>query len=163
MTRRPRPLLAMLAFVLLGTSCTGDESPGQKLEIAVNLFNNAVRWGNINAAAAYVPTDKRDAWVKRRRRLADTISILDYDLVDVRHLAITALDAEVTVSIQWSPKTSNVVETTTLLQKWKYIDTEKRWEMDEQKELEKDKTDDPNDRPAMVEPDAPPDLDPAPE
>lgn len=154
MTLGARTLISVLIGATMASACTGEESPGQKLDIAVNLFNHSVRWGNVNAAAAYIPAAKKEAWVKRRRRLAESVVILDYEVVEVRHAEMTALSAEVTVTVEWRPKNSNVVEMTTLLQKWRYIDTEKRWEMDEQSEVEKDGPED-LDEPAGREPDSP--------
>ncbi|MBT9560546.1 MAG: hypothetical protein IV100_31265 [Myxococcales bacterium] len=128
----------LLLLVLVTSACTGGETPGQKLQFAVMTYNHSLRWGNLQAAAAYLKAEKREEWLKRRRRLMETVNLLDYEIVDVRHLEMTSLDAEVTVTFSWSPKTSNIVETTSILQTWKYLDEEKRWELEGQKEIERE-------------------------
>ncbi len=131
-------ILWVAAMMLAPSACTGGETPGQKLQFAVMTYNHSLRWGNLQAAAAYLKADKREEWLKRRRRLMETVNLLDYELVDVRHLEMTSLDAEVTVTFTWSTKTSNIVETTSILQTWKYLDEEKRWELEGQKEIERE-------------------------
>jgi hypothetical protein len=131
-------LHGLLLLVMVTSACTGGETPGQKLQFAVMTYNHSLRWGNLQAAAAYLKAEKREEWLKRRRRLMETVNLLDYEIVDVRHLEMTSLDAEVTVTFSWSPKTSNIVETTSILQTWKYLDEEKRWELEGQKEIERE-------------------------
>ncbi len=141
----PRLRIALVAVLAL--ACGGNESPGQRLQHSVTTFNHAVRWDNLPIAQEFVPADERDAWLKRRRRIAERVTFLDYEIVEVRHIAMTATDAEVIVTLTWTPKTSNVVETTRVLQSWRYVEDEKRWELAKQVESKVDESGDPADDP----------------
>ena len=130
--------LVLLFLSSIAIGCTGSESSAERLQLSVMMYNQALRWGNIGDAASYIPDDKREEWTKRRRRLEETVVILDYDLVEVRHPDAAAPKADVTVSFEWRGKSSNVVETGKFVQEWTYRDVDKRWFMIKQTEIKKE-------------------------
>lgn len=147
----PRPLLALSYALLLSfalSACAGNESPGQRLQTSVTAFNHALRWDNLAIAKEFIPEADREAWARRRRRINERVTFLDYEIVEVRHAAMTAIEAEVLVSLTWTTKTSNVVETTRVVQEWKYIEDEKRWELAKQTEAQGDDAAEPIEDPS---------------
>lgn len=110
-------LLASLACALAG--CAGGMlSTRDELKLAIQDFNDGVRWGKVEQSAARLPIEGRAGFAERYAALEDDLEIMDYDVqrVDLDRAAERAL---VRVDMSWSLKRRGLVERTVVEQDWR--------------------------------------------
>ena len=110
-----------LALALLLAACGAAMPKGQaeKLQEAVYEYNRALRWGNIDTAAAYLPAAERPAFLREHK--GDSTIIMGADVLAVEPDYEHDL-AEVTVAYEWRSPTGITVNLTRMRQIWRYTD-----------------------------------------
>lgn len=109
-------LLVSLACALAG--CAGGMlSTRDELKLAIQDFNDGVRWGKVEQSAARLPVDRRAAFAERFAGLEDELEIMDYDVqrIDWDRASDRAL---VRVDVSWSLKRRGLVERTVVEEEW---------------------------------------------
>lgn len=105
--------LAAFATALL-SACAGAFTPQRdELKIAVQEFNDGMRWGKLEQTAMHLPVERRQAFSERFAGLEDELEIMDYDVQRVE-FDRQKDTAAVRVDISWSLKRRGIVERTVL-------------------------------------------------
>lgn len=106
-------------------------------------YNNAMRWRNWEAAARYVPEDRRDDFMARKDGQGDRMRVTDFEVRDVRHDS-RAKRAFVIVEFAWHRYPSLTMERTRLRQEWDFLGGRSGWVLRDQTEIEiEEESDDP--------------------
>lgn len=114
--------LSVCCLSLIGACASGMAvTKPQKLREAVTQYNRHIRWGNTGGAAAYLPADKRQAFIDARADADGELVILSVDVgaVDADY---DAGIAKVDVRYEWRAENGITVNTTRLRQLWRYDD-----------------------------------------
>jgi hypothetical protein len=109
--------LVLLIGALTACSAGMPKTQSEKLQEAVYEYNRALRWNNIDAAAAYLPRADRPAFVAEHKR-GDTV-IMGADVLDVSPDYDQGV-AEVTVVYEWRAPDGITVTATRIRQLWRY-------------------------------------------
>ncbi len=116
---RSRLLVSLVSLACaLGAGCAGSIlSSRDELKLAIQDFNEGVRWGKVEQSAARLPVDLRAGFAERYAGLEDDLEIMDYDVqrIDWDRAADRAL---VRVDMQWSLKRRGLVERTIVEEEW---------------------------------------------
>ncbi len=137
-TAKARCDAVSLAFLLLTLGLASACASGvavtkpEKLKDAVTQYNRHIRWGNTNAAAGYIPFEKRGAFKDAHA---------DNDMV-ILGVEVGAVEAdyeggiaEVRVRYEWRETNGITVKKTSLRQLWKYED--EHWLLHSKTEIKK--------------------------
>jgi hypothetical protein len=117
---------AVWAFALLVPGCIAGAgySTKDRVTSAAREYNDGVRWGKYEEAAAHIAKDRRDKFIERHKALEDELEIADYELVSIeidksdrKHEKVTAR-----VDYTWTLKRVGLVEKTTTRQIWEEHD-----------------------------------------
>ena len=111
--------VAMLAAWLAACGAAMPKSTAEKLQEAVYEYNRALRWGNIDSAAAYLPVADRPAFLKEHK--GDSTVIMGADVLAVEPDYDRNV-AEVTVIYEWRAPDGITVNATRIRQLWQYDD-----------------------------------------
>ncbi len=135
--------VAMLAAWLAACGAAMPKSTAEKLQEAVYEYNRALRWGNIDSAAAYLPVADRPAFLKEHK--GDSTVIMGADVLAVEPDYDHDL-AEVTVVYEWRVRDGISVTATRIRQIWRYRDD--AWQLASRQEVkgEPEKNRDPASR-----------------
>jgi len=109
----------LLVLALTACGAAMPKSTAEKLQESVYEYNRALRWNNIDVAAAYLPPADRPAFLKEHKR-GDTV-IMGADVLDVSPDYEQGL-ADVTVAYEWRAPDGITVNATRILQIWRYQD-----------------------------------------
>lgn len=99
---------------------TGDGMQ-TKLRDASSAYNRALRWGDIDRAAHFLPAEAQQEFLERHEDVREKLVIVDYDVIRLdldRERGVAASRAEIT----WHPDRSNVVKKTTIDQAWQFYE-----------------------------------------
>lgn len=120
-----RKLALALAVVLtspvLGLGCATADGMQEKLYDATRGYNRALRWGDFDRAAAYIPDAAVDAFLSQSERVEDKLVILDYQLSRLKLDKQTGQAAS-RVEIQWHTDDRLIVEETIVDQTWQFYE-----------------------------------------
>ena len=111
-------IIAAFSVPLLAAGCAAAFTPQKdELKIAVQEFNDGIRWGKIEQSAMHLPLDRRQAFSERYAGLEEELEILDYDVQRVE-FDRQQDTAKVRVDISWSLKRRGIVERTVIEESW---------------------------------------------
>jgi hypothetical protein len=88
---------------------------------AAREYDNDVRWGRYDEAAAHVPSAERQRFIDRHASLEDNLEIADFEMTNVQ-VDKKKDTATARVEYTWSLKTRGIVEKTTTKQHWERRD-----------------------------------------
>lgn len=115
-----RVTLCMSLSLALGACATGDGMQ-EKLRDATRGYNGAIRWGDVDRAAGYLPQESVDAFLQRMDQSAEKLVIVDYQVTRLdldKKAGVAASRAE----ILWHTDRRLVVETTHVDHLWQFHD-----------------------------------------
>jgi len=112
-------LLVVIASFALTCACGSAQNRRSALRDAVREYTDATRWGHIAKAATFIPAKKRGDFVRRRRRAASSLRILEIDIRDVR-LAADQTTARVIVALAFTAGGDPVTRRHLVDQHWKW-------------------------------------------
>jgi hypothetical protein len=93
----------------------------EKLYDATRGYNRALRWGDFDRAADYVPPAAVDAFLSQSERVEEKLVILDYQLSRLKLDKQTGQAAS-RVEIQWHTDDRLIVEKTIVDQTWQFYE-----------------------------------------
>jgi hypothetical protein len=110
--------LGLCALVLAGCSMA-PQSRSAQLREAVMGYNDALRWGRVERAAAYLPVAERAAFVAKQRAALLGLRVHD---VEVRDVSVGEQhdSARVLVSVTYSRAGQPVLQQINVLQRWRW-------------------------------------------
>lgn len=121
--------LAILAAPALG--CATGDGMNEKLRDATNGYHGAMRWGDIDRAAAWLPLESKQSFMASVEKAHEELVIVDYEITRLdldKESGIAASRAEV----QWHTDRRLVVESTRVDQLWQWHDG-RFWLVDERR------------------------------
>ena len=126
-------LAAGLALVSLGLmpACATGDGMNEKLRDATSGYHGAMRWGDIDRAAAWLPVESQQAFMASLEKAHEELVIVDYEVTRLdldKESGIAASRAEVL----WHTDRRLVVETTRVDQLWQWHDG-RFWLVDERR------------------------------
>src|SRR5262249_29902470 len=115
-----------LAALTLGAGCIagGGYSTRDRVLAAAREYNEGVRWGRFEQAAAYLELGRRRGFVDRHQALEDELQFADYELVrlEVDRSDRKQPSATARVEYSWLLKRSGLLEKTSTDQRWEEHD-----------------------------------------
>jgi hypothetical protein len=135
MTRSTASTLASLVlagFLALACASGVAVTKPEKLKDAVTQYNRHVRWGNVNAAAGYLPSDQRATYKEDRADEELVILSVEVGSVDADYEGGIA---KVSVRYEWRETNGITVKKMRQRQLWKYDD--ERWLLHSRAEIKK--------------------------
>ena len=121
----------VLAVLFLVSACGGGNSPKQRLDKSLHMFNDGVRWKRVNTVTSYMSIPEADRYTKKQGDFSDDYRILDYE---VKSLRLVPEDKAIcVVRFSWLRLPTNIVQKTTIEQHW--VTYEGEWKLKEQKVL----------------------------
>lgn len=115
------PVLLLSSLTLGGAGCAVGSGMQDKFDMASRSYNRAVRWNDLDAAMAYLPSESQPGFLAEREDADDEIEIVDYERV---RLSLDPGNAQgsVRVIMRWHYDDSIVVETSVVDQVWQFFD-----------------------------------------
>lgn len=110
------PLL-VLSWLTLG--CATGDGMQEKLRDATRDYNGAIRWGDMDRAAAFLPEESQQAFLQRMEQSAEDLVIVDYEITRLdldKEAGVAASRAE----ILWHTDRRLVIETTRVDHLWQF-------------------------------------------
>lgn len=114
--------LCLALVVALGSpalGCATADGMQEKLYDATRGYNRALRWGDFDRAAAYIPDLAVDAFLSQSEDLEDKLVIIDYELSRLKLEKQTGQAAS-RVEIRWHTDDRLIVEETIVDQTWQF-------------------------------------------
>jgi hypothetical protein len=121
--------MRFLPMLLLSSGCmlmSNAYSTREQVATAAREYNEGVRWGKLEQAAAHIPKDRRKQFFERHKTLEDDLEISDYEVVaidvdksDKKHPKISTR-----VDYTWSLKREGLVHKTSTRQHWEERDSD---------------------------------------
>ena len=116
------------AWLLAG--CLAGASSRDRLMEAVYDYNDAVRWGQANAATAYLPPEARAQFVARHR--IPDLQLADYELLQI-DMAKDKEHALVVVEVTWMLRSDGLCRQSSFEQNWEQHD--RRWSLAKERQV----------------------------
>lgn len=91
----------------------------EKLRDATRGYNGAIRWGDMDRAAHYLPAESQQSFLRRMDQTEEQLVIVDYQVTRLdldKETAVAASRAE----IQWHTDRRLIVETTYVDHLWQF-------------------------------------------
>ncbi|MBS1121563.1 MAG: hypothetical protein H6Q90_3791 [Deltaproteobacteria bacterium] len=107
--------LAMLVVATLA-ACGAAQRDADTLGDSIRSFNDGVRWGRYEVAAAKIPARERSQFVNDMDERSDDIKISDYEVVNVDARGPKA--ARVHLKLSWYRDSEGTLRETHALQTW---------------------------------------------
>ncbi len=119
-------LLASLAW----TGCSSSASQSTALRDSVTEYCSALRWGQLERAANFIPDTLRDAFLRQKRRAQVEVQIHEYEVRSVNHEAGSGR-AKILILAVWSRMADPVTHDEMLEQTWEMAGN--HWQMTKQR------------------------------
>ncbi len=112
---------ALLLCMLLLPACLSGDGLSDKLRDATRSYNGALRWGDIDRAAEYLPVTSRQAFMDRQDTAREDLVIVEYEMtrLDLDHERGVAASRAV---ITWHTDKMLIVKQTIVDQLWQFHD-----------------------------------------
>jgi hypothetical protein len=105
-------------LVLSLGGCVGSGlSQRDEMMMAIEEFNDGIRWGSVDRSARHLPVEARKHFTDRYGAIEDEVEILDYEIQRIE-VNRAAQSADVRVDISWTSKRSGILERTVVQQHW---------------------------------------------
>lgn len=112
-----RSWAAALAALLAGCLSVGL-TDRDRLKMALEEYNDGLRWGKVEASCAHLPVAARQPFAERFQSLAGELQIMDYEVQRIEWDRKQGT-ARVRVDVSWSLARRGVVERSVIEQTWK--------------------------------------------
>ncbi len=122
--------VVVVGMLLALAGCGGLKGKEDDLPEQVRRFNEAVRWQNYEAAAAFVPIERREAFVDARQKEAANRRLANYAVRRVRQGPLPRGEAIVVVETAWYGLADPTVVNELRYQRWRF--DKRRWWMVEE-------------------------------
>ena len=109
---------AMFAL-LLAAGCASGDGMQDKLRDATSGYNGAIRWGDLDRAAEYLPAESQKAFLARIEKTEDELVIVDYEVTRLdldKKTGVAASRAE----IHWHTDRRLILEVTHIDHLWQF-------------------------------------------
>ena len=110
---------ALLVSLLLLPACLSGDGLSDKFRDATQGYNSALRWGDIDRAAEYLPVTSKKEFMNRHEEVREQLVIVEYEMqrLDLDHeRGIAASRALIT----WHTDTVLIVKHTMVDQLWQF-------------------------------------------
>lgn len=91
-----------------------------KLETSTQAYARAMRWGDWDAAANYVPAESAEAYTERGESLREDVSVVDRELLSLKYAPEKA-SAIVRYELSWQRDAEIVIQDTVLEETWAFF------------------------------------------
>jgi hypothetical protein len=105
----------VLAVVML-VACGSAQRDADTLAESIRSFNDGIRWGRYEVAAAKIPTRERSQFIDEMDSRGDDVRISEYEIVNVD--AHGTKEARVHLKFSWYRDKEEIVRETHSLQTW---------------------------------------------
>lgn len=124
----------VLLLACLTAACGGygqsEKKEKEAFAAAVEAFNHAFRWEDYDAAAVWIdPARKLKFWTEVDK-FKGRIRIIDYKIRDIDFGEEKPVSTAV-LYFQYYRIDSPTIETVTLSQKWRFVEEEKHWQLEQ--------------------------------
>src|SRR5947209_4009822 len=114
-----RLLVAIVLFIASGCMLGDGYTARDRVTVAAREYNDGVRWGRYDRAAAHIAADKRAHFIERHKTLDEELEfadceVLDLDLVDPKKKDRATAHVEYT----WTLKREGLLRKTAVEQAW---------------------------------------------
>ena len=122
-------IIFILFLALVPASCasTGTHDEKKLLELlkaSIETYTSAFRWEDYDAAAAFVPADRKEQFWAEVDRFKGKIRLIDFQVREVKRAENGNRATAVVYFQYWRPE-SPTVQTATFTQKWYFPETGK--------------------------------------
>lgn len=114
-----RRLASTAVLTMLLSACATGDGMQEKLRDATRGYNGAVRWGDIDRAAQYLPGESQQAFLTKMEQAEEDLVIVDYEITRLDLDKTSGIAASRAV-IQWHTDRRLVVETTAVDHLWQF-------------------------------------------
>lgn len=91
-----------------------------KLELSTQAYARAMRWGDWDAAANYVPDESAKAYTERGESLRQEVTVVDRELLSLKYAPEKA-SATVRYELSWQRDAEIVIQDTVLEETWAFF------------------------------------------
>lgn len=109
----------MFSLMLCGCAVSRD-SMKDKLETSTQAYARAMRWGDWDAAANYVPAESAKAYTERGESLREAVTVVDRELLSLKYAPEKA-SATVRYELSWQRDAEIVIQDTVLEETWAFF------------------------------------------
>lgn len=92
-----------------------------KLETSTQAYARALRWGDWDAAANYVPAESAQAYTERGESLREAVTVVDRELLSLKYAPEKA-SAIVRYELSWQRDAEIVIKDTVLEETWAFFE-----------------------------------------
>lgn len=118
------PKRLAISALLLSLSPQGcavsRDSMKDKLERSTQAYARAMRWGDWDAAANYVPAESAQAYTERGESLREAVTVVDRELLSLKYAPEKA-SAIVRYELSWQRDAEIVIQDTVLEETWTFF------------------------------------------
>lgn len=91
-----------------------------KLETSTQAYARAMRWGDWDAAANYVPAESAQAYTERGESLREEVTVVDRELLSLKYAPEKA-SATVRYELSWQRDAEIVIQDSVLEETWAFF------------------------------------------
>lgn len=118
-----KKLFLVCLLLLIITNCSGNYTQRDRLNEAVFIYNQGMRWNKLDSASNYISDEQRETLLEHYTKMQQDIQIVDYDVVETQ-LNPATNSAKVKINLTWVSQSSQELFTTLLEQHWEERDGE---------------------------------------
>jgi hypothetical protein len=109
----------LLLVISLAVGCMAGDGMQTKLRDASTEYNRALRWRDIDIAAAFLPVESKQAFMRAHEDVAKELIVVDYELMRLDLDKTTGVAAS-RAQIWWHTNDTTVIENTLVDQLWQF-------------------------------------------
>lgn len=123
-----KKLLGSIVLCGVVLALGGCAASKKELSKAVDTYNNAVRWRDVNRALSFVASPNRTQFFKNANSFFSRMRVTDYQIDHIEELAGEKEDScRVFVTIAYVDESTAVEKQVLAEQKWNYDSTQRQW------------------------------------
>lgn len=112
-----RHLLVLVG--LLAGGCVSADGMNTKLRDATAGYNRALRWGDIDRAAEYLPATAQQTFMNRQDEIRERLVVVDYEITRLDLDKQTGIAAS-RAAITWHTDDTTIIKVTMVDQLWQF-------------------------------------------
>ena len=110
----------VVAVVLLGGCSTGMFTDRDRLKMALEEFNDGIRWNKVESSCGHLPVAARKAFAEKYASYAGEIEFMDYEVQRIEWDR-SKMTADVRVEISWAAKRRGILERSVILESFQEV------------------------------------------
>lgn len=111
--------LCLVLACLLAAGCVSADGMNTKLRDATTGYNRALRWGDIDRAAEYLPAAAQQSFLDRQEKIREKLIVADYEVTRLDLHKETGVAAS-RATITWHTERSTIIKVTHVDQLWQF-------------------------------------------